>query len=55
MTFEELMVAMPKLMPLLPRLEKAASTFERVMNDPDVKDAIAVTEEAAAILKSSKS
>lgn len=51
MTLEQLIEAAPELVPLLPRLEKAATTFTRVMNDPDVKDAIAAAEQAAAILQ----
>jgi hypothetical protein len=42
--------ALIKLAPLMPRLEKAFQTVSRIENDPDVKDAIAVGEEALAIL-----
>lgn len=54
MTVENLIAVAPKLLPLLPRLEKAVDTFERIVADPGVKDAIAVVEELAAILASSK-
>lgn len=51
MTFEQLIALAPQVVPLLPRLEKAASTIERIMADPDVKDAVAAFEELAAILQ----
>ena len=41
---------MPKLLPLMSRIEKAIQTVQRLEADPDVKDALAVAEEVAAIL-----
>ena len=41
---------MPKLMPLMPRAQKAMETLQRLEADPDVKDAIAVAHEIATVL-----
>lgn len=54
MTFEDMMAAAPQLVPLLPRLQKAFATFERVKSDPDVQDAIDVFREADSIIEKSK-
>lgn len=50
MTIEDVIAAAPEILPLLPRLEKAFATIERVVADPDVKDAIAVIQELSAAL-----
>jgi hypothetical protein len=40
----------PKLMPIMPRIAKAIATIEKLMNDPEIKDALSVAEEVATIL-----
>lgn len=40
-----------KLGPLIPRLEKAVVTVQRLQADPDVLDAIAVAKEAIAVVE----
>lgn len=51
MTLEELISLAPEIVPLLPRIEKAVSTIERIVSDPDVKDAIAVGQQLLAIVE----
>jgi hypothetical protein len=52
--FEAISLA-PKILPLMPRIEKAIDTVQRLMADPDVKDALAVGAEVAKILDEQKS
>ena len=51
MNLETIWVLGPKLMPLMPRISKAIATIERLMNDPEVKDALAVAEQVSTMLK----
>lgn len=51
MNFEELWTIAPKIIPLLPKLEKAAQTFQKLAADPDVKDAIQTIIDVAETLK----
>ena len=48
---QDLFALAPQILPLLPRLSKAVSTFERLQGDADVKDAIAVIEDVATIFQ----
>lgn len=50
MNLGELVTLTPKLLPLAQRIQKAIATIERIENDPDVKDALALAEEVAAIV-----
>lgn len=51
MNMTDLFSLLPRLMPLMPRIDAALKTVERLEADPAVKDAIAVFEEVTAILK----
>lgn len=51
MNFEDLWTIAPKIIPLLPKLEKAAQTFQKLAADPDVKDAIQTIIDVAETLK----
>ena len=44
----------PKVLPLLPRLQKAFATYERLDNDPDVKEAIQTFEDLIALVNESQ-
>ena len=48
---QDLFALAPQILPLLPRLSKAVTTFERLQGDADVKDAIAVIEDVATIFQ----
>lgn len=39
------------LAPLVPRLEKAVETVQKLQGDPEVQDAIAVIKEAIAVVE----
>lgn len=43
----------PKLLPLLPRIEKAIATVQRLEADHDVQDALAIAKEVVQIFESS--
>lgn len=43
----------PKLLPLVPRIEAAFATMQRLESDPAVKDAIAVAKEVMQIIEQS--
>lgn len=43
-----------QLLPLAERIQKALATVQRLEADPDLKDAIAVFEEAAKIIAASQ-
>jgi hypothetical protein len=51
MNFSDFLTLAPKLAPLMPRLIKAVQTLEAMSKSPDVKDAIAVIEEASVIVQ----
>ena len=51
MNIPQLFELASKLGPLMPRLEKAVATAQRLQGDPDVQDAIAVAKEAIVIVE----
>jgi len=53
MNFGDILTLAPKLLPLMPRIEKAIATAQRIEADPDVKDMLAVSKEIALIIEQS--
>ena len=51
MNIFDILPFLPRIMPLTPRIDNALKTIQRLESDPAVKDAIAVMEELASILK----
>lgn len=51
MNIFDILPFLPRIMPLMPRIDNALKTIQRLESDPAVKDAIAVMEELASILK----
>jgi hypothetical protein len=41
----------PKLLPLLPEIEKAVATAQRIIADPDVKAALATAAQVSTIVQ----
>lgn len=54
MTFEQLMAIAPKLIPMLPQIEQAIATAQKIMNDSDVKAALQTAQQVAAIIEESQ-
>ncbi len=50
MNFELLFSLAPKILPLMPEIEKAIATAQRVMADADVKAALATAEKISKII-----
>jgi hypothetical protein len=53
MTVGDYFALAPKLLPLVPRIEAALTTIQRLEADPAVKDAIAVFKEVTQIIEQS--
>lgn len=53
MTFGDILSLAPKIIPLVPRIEKAIATAQKIMADPDVKDALAIAAEIGQIVEQS--
>jgi hypothetical protein len=51
MNFGDLLSLAPKIIPLIPRIEKAIATAQRIMADPDVRDALAVAAEVGTLVE----
>lgn len=49
MNIGDVFALMPKLLPLMPRIEKAIDTIKRLEGDPAVQDALALGKELAQI------
>ena len=54
MNFGTLIPLLPKLLPLLPRIEKGVDTIKRIEADPDVQDLLNLAKELAEILEPPK-
>jgi hypothetical protein len=54
MNFGSLIPLLPKLFPLLPRIEKGVDTIKRIEADPDVQDLLSLAKELASILETAK-
>lgn len=50
MNISDFFTLAPQILPLVPRLEKAIATIQRLEADPEVKDAIAVAKELTQII-----
>ena len=46
----KLWAAIPALLPLLPQIEKAIATAQRILNDPEVKEALETAAKVTAIV-----
>ena len=53
MNISDFFTLAPQILPLVPRLEKAIATIQRLEADPEVKDAIAVAKELTQIIDKS--
>jgi len=51
MNLSDFLAAVPQLIGLWPRIQKALATAQSVMDSPDVKDAIATFEEVRNIIE----
>lgn len=49
MNLEDFFRIAPQLLPLVPELIKALATIEKLMDDPDIKEAIQTLEKVATI------
>jgi hypothetical protein len=53
MNFADFLTLAPKLLPLVPEIEKAIATAQKIQNDPDVKAMLATAAQIAQILQQS--
>ena len=53
MNFGDAIILAPKLLPLLPQIEKAITTAQKIVADPDVKDALATFAQIGKIIEQS--
>ena len=53
MTLGDAFTLAPKVIPLVPRIERAIATVQKIMADPDVKDALALFAELGKIIEQS--
>jgi hypothetical protein len=51
MNFGEILALAPKILPLIPQIEKAIATAQKIMADPDVKAALATMAQVGAIIE----
>lgn len=49
MNVGDMFSVLPKLLPLMPRIEKALATVQRLEADPEVQDALAVAKDVAEV------
>ena len=53
MNIADIFTLAPKILPLVPQIEKAIATAQKIMADPDVKDALATAAELGKIVEQS--
>ena len=53
MNIADIFTLAPKILPLVPQIEKAIATAQKIMADPDVKDALATAAELGKIIEQS--
>jgi len=53
MNIGDIFTLAPKILPLVPQIEKAIATAQKIMADPDVKDALATAAELGKIIEQS--
>jgi hypothetical protein len=49
-SFDDIWALAPKLLPLTPQIDKAVATAQKIMADPDVKEALATVKQVADIV-----
>lgn len=54
MNFTDILALAPKILPLMPQIEKAIATAQRIMVDPDVKAALATAAQVSKIIDEQK-
>ena len=53
MNFGDILTLAPKILPLLPEIERAIATAQRIIADPDVKAALATAAQVGQIIEQS--
>jgi hypothetical protein len=53
MNLSDIFTLAPKIIPLVPQIEKAIATAQKIMADPDVKDALATAAELGKVIEQS--
>jgi hypothetical protein len=53
MNFGDFITLAPKILPLLPQIEKAIQTAQKIIADPDVKAALATAAQVGQIIQQS--
>jgi hypothetical protein len=53
MNLSDIFTLAPKIIPLVPQIEKAIATAQKIMADPDVKAALATAAELGKIIEQS--
>ena len=53
MNIGDIFTLAPKILPLVPQIEKAIATAQKIMADPDVKDALTTAAELGKIIEQS--
>ena len=53
MTLSDIFTLAPKIIPLVPQIEQAIATAQKIMADPDVKAALATMAEVGKIIEQS--
>ena len=54
MNFTDILALAPKILPLMPQIEKAIATAQRIRADPDVKAALATAAQVFKIIEEQK-